>query len=144
MKKLCICLCAGVLLAGCSGGSKEKITKTCSFEENGMGMGMNFDAEGDTVTRAEMTVSATYEALGGTKEQFDALGEDQKKQFEEAMVEKVKQTDGTEGIDVKTAFDDEGMKVTMTYEVGALEKTLNATTVDEMVKLAEDEGMTCK
>lgn len=145
MKKLFVCLCAGVLLAGCgSGGSKEKITKTCSMEINGAGMSMKFDAEGDTVTSAEMVVSATYEAMGGTKEQFDALSEDDKKSIEDEMVKKAKQTKGAEGIDISTAFDDEGLKVTMKYEVGTLEKTLNATTVDEMIKLAEEQGMTCK
>lgn len=146
MKKLFVCLCAGVLLAGCgSGGSKEKTSKVCTLDQNGALLTMNLEGEGETVTKADMVVSASYETMGfESKEAFDALTDDQKKQIEDLLLESANSSGSTEGMDIKTTFDDEGVKITMIYEVGALEKTLNATSMDDMVKEAEKMKMTCK
>lgn len=144
MKKLFVCLCAGVLLAGCGGGgSKEKITKTCSMEQQGINLSMVIDAEGDAVTKAVMKASAKYEDVNLTKEDVDALTDEQKKAIEEQMIKSMGMEDNN-SVEAKAEFTDTAIEATLTYNVGDLEKLVDKTTVDEIVKVMEEQGMTCK
>lgn len=145
MKKLFMCLCAGLLLAGCGGGagSSEKVTKTCSMEQQGINLSMVIDGEGDAVTKAVMKATAKYEDVNLTKEDIDALTDEQKKALEDQMIKSMGMSDN-DSVEAKAEFTDTAIEASITYKVSDLEKMVDKTTVDEIVELMEKQGMTCK
>lgn len=146
MKKLFVCLCATVLLAGCgAGGSKEseKVTKTCSVEESGMKMDVKLDAEGDAITEIGMFALMPYEALDVTAEEAkEVFTEDNLKLIESTMLSTLDVTE--EEVNPTTKLGDTGIEVNLSLKVSDFEKTFNATTLEEGIKELEGQGYTCK
>lgn len=143
MKKFFAILCAGLLLTGCGSGSKEKTTKTCTLEGNGAKVEMIMNAEGDTVTGAEMTMAVPYSALGLTKEDTAGVTDEQVQTVVDQLLTQYKLND-VEGVTSKGSFDDNGLKIVLTIEISSLEQILGATSLSDMVKEAESQGYTCK
>lgn len=143
MKKLLGVLCAGMLLAGCSGGG-EPITKTCTMSVGGK-MDMEWVLEGtsDTLEKATMKISLPYDAIGLNKD----ASEEEKNKFDEetkqSMIDELENGDVT-GLDVTSGFDDNGWTMSISAEASMLEKAVNSTSMDEAVKEVESQGFTCK
>lgn len=146
MKKGLALLFAAVLLAGC-GGSKEKVTKTCTMEEEGLSASLVMEATGDTLTKASLNLGATFDALGIDKESYSSITEDQKSQFldtMETMLLEELDMSKDDGYDVESKLTDNGFEMNVSAEASIFEQTFNATSVDEMVTSLEKEGYTCK
>lgn len=143
MKKLFVCLCAGVLLAGCGAGSSEKVSKVCSLSDSGVDMTMTLEAEGDTLTKADIKAVGAYENLGITKEMVDALSDEERKEVEELMIENTGFADD-DSVDAKAEFTEKEVVVSIVYNVSTMEKTFNSTSLKEMVERMEKQGMSCK
>lgn len=144
MKKLFVCLCAGILLAGCgSDAPAEKTQKTCTVNIQGVAASIVMDAEGDKVTNAGFNFEMPYETFGVTKEQLDDMGEDLTKPMSDQMLKamNLKEEDGWK---VNTETTEEALVVKVTGEGGLLEKTFGATSLDEMITAAEKQDFECK
>ena len=142
MKRFLAVLFAAVVLAGCGGGG-DPVSKTCSMDGPGGHVSIVFDAEGDTVKKATMNVSMGYEAMGITKDDVDKLSEKEKQKNIDSLTEAMN-LDEIEGADVKSSFDDEGLKIEVVLEVSTVEQMFNKSSLEEVVKYAEGMGYTCK
>lgn len=143
MKKLLGVLCAGMLLAGCSGGGGDPVTKTCSMDMGGvMEMEMVLDGTEEVLEKVSINMSMPYENMNITKDASDEDKEAFKKQMEESMAEEY--ADDEADVDITSEFDDKGYHMTISAEASMMEKTFNSTSMEEAVKVVEEQGFTCK
>lgn len=145
MKKGLALLFAAVLLAGC-GGSKEKVTKTCSHEEDGTSAVLDMEADGDTITKVSLNLGVTYEAMDIEKSNIEK-SDQTKELFLETMKETILEDmdmSEDEGYEVDAKLGEKGFEMNVSAEASIFEQTFNATSVDEMVTSLEKEGYTCK
>ncbi len=143
MKKLLGVLCAGMLLAGCSGGG-EPVTKTCTSSLGGK-MDMEWVLEGtsDTLEKATMKINIAYDAIGIDKDSSEEEKEKFDKETKQSIIDELEDGDVT-GLDVTSGFDDNGWNMSISAEASMLEKAVNSTSMDEAVKEVEGQGFTCK
>ncbi len=142
MKKLLGVICAGLLLAGCSGGG-DPVKKTCTMDMNGlMDAEMVLEGKGDVLEKVAINMSMPYESIGIKKDASDEQKETLKKQLEESLAEQY--ADDVSGVDITSDFDDKGLNVTISAEASMMEKAVNASSIEEAVKDLEGEGFTCK
>lgn len=146
MKKGLAVLFSALLLAGC-GGSKDKVTKTCTMEEEGMSAVLTMEADGDTLTKAALSLGASFEALGIDQATYAEVDEDKKKVFldtmKEMMLEELDMSED-EGYDVEADLNENGFEMKISAEASIFEQTFDATSVSEMVESLEKDGYTCK
>lgn len=143
MKKILTVALLAFILVGCSGGSKE-VTKVCSYEIEGTKTSMEMmSKDGKVVDEIVQTTSASLEDLGVTEEQFQAVIDQLKDQFNvEGVVYTTEIKDGvvTEKwvIDVKKAGNDQ------LVNMGMMQPSTGAIDINESVKQLEASGYTCK
>lgn len=145
MKKGLLVLFAAVLLAGC-GGKSNTVTKSCKLEEDGMKAVLDMEADGDTLTKASLSFSVSYEALEIEKNDLEK-NEEASKLFRETMKELLlEELDMKEddGYDVETKLGDDGFEMKVSAEASIFEQTFDATSLNDMVKSLEDDGFDCK
>lgn len=145
MKKGLLVVFAVLLLAGCS-GKGNKVSKTCSLEEDGMSAVLDMEADGDTLTKVSLNLGVTYEALDIKKSNIES-SEQTKELFLETMKELLleeMEMSENEGYDVDAKLGDKGFEMTVSAEASIFEQTFDATSLDEMIKSLEDDGFTCK
>ena len=71
------------------------------------------------------------------------LSEEEKQKNIDSLTEAMN-LDEIEGADVKSSFDDEGLKIEVVLEVSTVEQMFNKSSLEEVVKSAEGMGYTCK
>lgn len=145
MKKGLLILFVALLLAGC-GGKGNKVTKTCSLEEDGMSAVLDMGADGDTITKVSLNLGVTYEALDIEKSNIEKS--DQTKELfletmKELLLEEMDMSED-EGYEVDAKLGEKGFEMEVSAEASLFEQTFDATSLNEMVKSLEDEGFTCK
>ena len=74
MKKSMLILFTAVLLAGC-GGNSDKVSKTCTMEEDGTSTVLEMEAKEDTLTKVAMHLGVTYEAIDIKKSDLETSDE---------------------------------------------------------------------
>lgn len=146
MKKMLAFACAAVLLAGC-GESNEPVKKTCTIDNQGMNATMIMEGEGDTLTKASLEFKVSYDMMGIPEDQAAALSEEEKKEAGETMKSTMLASldlEEGDGYDIASEFNDEGYILKVSAEASIFEKTLDASSVDELTKELESVGYTCK
>lgn len=145
VKKLLAVLGAGLLLTGCSGGG-DPVTKTCSMTINdAIDMEMVLDGKGDTLEKIAVNMSIPYEFIDIDKDATEEEKEEFKQEMEKSMADQYESSDAdADDVDITSTFDDKGFKITLSAEASLLEKTVNASSIEEAVKEFEAEGFTCK
>ena len=152
MKKLLIALLALMFMAGCSNANDPAdttVTKTCTFEQEGMTMSMTATAPSEDANVETMTIGvvAPYDAMG-----IDAssLNDELKETMATLIEQSVAQQFGedTDYIEVtKSEFTDTAMELELAMDVTAMTEA-NGTasedlTIASFVTEMEKSGMSC-
>lgn len=151
MKKLLASLFALAMMAGCSGNAEPK-TLTCTGSTADGDINTVISAEGDDVTKEEITMVSDLTDLG-----IDAstLSDDEKKTVIDTMVEATGMSD-IKGVTYKAEFKDNTIVSTASidYTVADIKELQDADLVDSGLGTSislektkenyEKEGLTCK
>ena len=152
MKKLLIALLALMFMAGCSNANDPAdttVTKTCTFEQEGMTMSMTATAPSEDANVETMTIGvvAPYDAMG-----IDAssLNDELKETMATLIEQSVAQQFGedTDYIEVtKSEFTDTAMELELAMDVTAMTEANGAAsedlTIASFVTEMEKSGMSC-
>ena len=152
MKKLLIALLALMFMAGCSNTNDPAdttVTKTCTFEQEGMTMSMTATAPSEDANVETMTIGvvAPYDAMG-----IDAssLNDELKETMATLIEQSVAQQFGedTDYIEVtKSEFTDTAMELELAMDVTAMTEANGGTsedlTIASFVTEMENSGMSC-
>lgn len=151
MKKLLIALLALMFMAGCSSNdpADTTVTKTCTFEQEGMTMSMTAIAPSEDANVETMTIGvvAPYDAMG-----IDAssLNDELKETMATLIEQSVAQQFGedTDYIEVtKSEFTDTAMELELAMDVAAMTEATGGTsedlTIASFVTEMEKSGMSC-
>ncbi len=145
MKKSMLILFTAVLLAGC-GGNSDKVSKTCTMEEDGTSTVLEMEAKEDTLTKVAMHLGVTYEAIDIKKSDLETSDEATEMflgMMKELLLEELEMSED-EGYNVETKLGDKGFEMTISAEANLFEQTFDATSLSEMVTSLEKDGFECK
>lgn len=150
MKKLLVCLCMGLLLAGCGGSSGKEETKTCTMKVGTIEMAAAVTGKDDAVEKFKMTITYPASMMGG--QDLSAITDEQKKELEKTVLDQYGIEEG-KGVAVTADFTKEAMAVGVEFDLKdgdaevlkkiGIEDTSNLK-ISDFVKQMEEGNATCE
>lgn len=149
MKKILCSIAVMLLLVGCGGSSSGEVTKTCTMSSAPIKIVAVAPGEKEDVTTVTMSVDATFEDLGISKDDLtDELKEYMKSTMESTILSSIG-ISGDSGFEIITNdFTDDGYKLEVKIDVATLADALGGSnedlSMDSFVEAMQSSGFTCE